>query len=408
MPSLNAIPGKKYLCTVELRGGGIARRVVAAGSADEARRLAVAAGDCFLLEVRDLASARGKGLFGSGVSDEELVLFLRQWQILLRAGIPVAQAIRGALEQKAGSGLERVLLAAVSDIEGGRTVSDAVSAFPDLFPPHFVASLSVAEKTGNIPEAIGRQIDHITRLRELRRTLVAASVYPAVLLASMVVVVIFLLAYVLPSFARIYADSKVELPAMTVAFISLSDAIRGHWPWLAAGAAAAVLSLRVAWRSPLRTPIEKLLFRAPMLGDILMDQAMARFCRTFSTLLKGGFPLLDSLRLSIDGVSGLFLRERLGQVAFAVEGGESLGSAIRRSGAFSGVAVQLLEAGEKGGTLTPMLDEIAEYSEEDLRHRVKVATTLLEPAMMILVGLLVAGLVVAIYLPIFRIAGVSG
>jgi type IV pilus assembly protein PilC len=326
----------------------------------------------------------------------------------MRAGIPVAQAIRGALKQKGGSAIERILLAVVADIEGGRTVSDAVSAFPELFPSHFVASLSVAEKTGEIPEAIGRHIDHIARLRELRRTIVAASVYPAVLLASMAVVVVFLLTYVLPSFARIYADSKVELPAMTLMFMALSDAIRDHWGWLAAGAAGSAALLRLAWRSPLRGPAEKLLYRAPMLGDILMDQAMARFCRTFSTLLKGGFPLLDSLRLSIDAVSGVYLRDRLAEVAYAVEGGESLGAAVRRSGAFSAVAVQLLEAGEKGGTLTPMLDEIADYSEEDLRHRVKVATTLLEPGMMIVVGLLVAGLVVAIYLPIFRIAGVSG
>ncbi len=400
--------GNKYLCTVELRGGGTAERVVAAGSLGEARRLAVAAGDCFLLEIRDLASARGRGRFGSQVSDEELVLFLRQWQILLRAGIPVTQAIRGALQQKRGSALERILLAAVADIEGGRTVSDAVSAFPDLFPPYFVAALSVAEKTGDIPDAIGRHIDHITRMRELRRTIVAASVYPAVLLVSMAVVVAFLLTYVLPNFARIYAESRVELPAMTILFIALSDAIRVHWPWLAAGLAGFILLLRLVWRSPLRGPIEKLFFRMPMLGDILMDQAMARFCRTFSTLLKGGFPLLDSLRLSIDGTPGVYLRDRLGQVAYAVEGGESLGSAVRKSGAFSVVAVQLLEAGEKGGTLTPMLDEIADYSEEDLRHRVKVATTLLEPAMMIVVGVLVAGLVVAIYLPIFRLAGISG
>ncbi|MFA6148789.1 MAG: type II secretion system F family protein [bacterium] len=399
--------GRQFACRVELRGGGVADRVVFAPTEEAARASVERDGEAFLLECRDLS--RSGGIFRARkVPDEELIAFLRQWQVLLRAGMPVAQAMEGAVDRKERTSFARMLRAARGDIEGGRSVSEALAPFPQAFPAHFVAALSVAERTGTLPDTIGRQIDYLARMRDLRRTVTAAAAYPAILLVTLVGVSIFLLLYVIPNFAQIYSESKAELPAITVLFLSASAGFSARWPWVLAVIALAAVGLRLAWRTPARERLERAMLSMPKIGSILMDQILSRFSRTLSTLLRGGFPLLDSLRVTLDVVGNRHTMGRLRKVADRIEGGESLAAALRSDGMLPEIAVRLVDAGEKGGNLPEMLDEIAAYCEDDLRHRIKVLTALFEPVMMLFVGLIVGILVVAIYLPIFRIAGVVG
>lgn len=398
-----------FLCSIELRSGGSAQRIVTAKTADEARSLVESAGDCFVLDCRELGSGPVRVRGFRRVSSQEFIVFLRQWQTLQKAGVSVAQAIRGSLRQGVSSGLSRVMETAVGEIEGGRSVSESVAQHPDLFPPHFVASLSVAEKTGDLPSAIGRHIGHLSRMRELNRTIVNATTYPAFLLVAMVSVSLFLLVYVLPNFSQIYADSKVELPWLTVFFLSASSWLTTHWAWMIAGAVSLGVAVRTLWTTPsTRNAIERFSLSVPVVGPVVVHQGVVRFGQTLSTLIKGGFPLLDSLRLSIPSLPGRYLKDRFNEIAYSVEGGESFGVALRRGAVFPEVTVQLVEAGEKGGNLPEMLDQAVEHSEEDLKHRIRIATSLLEPVMMVLVGGLIAILVVAIYLPIFRLGAIGG
>jgi len=399
---------RKYICTVELRGGGTAERIVEAASADAARAGVEEQGDCFLLACRDLRSGSGGALFRKGVPQEELIAFFRQWEVLLRAGMPVSNALRAILEQRWSGALCRILRAVVSDIEGGKSISAALEPFPADFPRFFVASVSAAEKTGTVPETLRRHVEYLSRMRELRRTVTAAAVYPLVLLVTLVAVSIFLLLYVVPSFSQIYTDSRAQLPWITVAFLGLSAWLKSYWFFWLLGGVAAAAGARAAWASALREPIERLLLRIPRIGELLMDHLLVRFARTLATLLRGGFPLLDSLRISTDVTGNLHMARRMEKVAAEVEGGSSLGDALRRDGTIPPVAVRMVEAGERGGELAGMLEELAAYSEETLKHRLRVAVSLFEPAMMVLVGAVVALLVIAIYLPIFRISGVMG
>ncbi len=399
---------RKYICTVELRSGGTAERIVEAASADAARVRVEERGDCFLLSCRDLRSGSGVAFSRRGVPQEELIAFFRQWEVLLRAGMPVSNALHAILEQRWSGALGRILRAAVSDIEGGKSISAALEPFPADFPRFFVASISAAEKTGTVPETLRRHVEYLSRMRELRRTVTAAAVYPLVLLVTLVAVSIFLLLYVVPSFAQIYADSRAQLPWITVAFLGLSAWIRMYWFFWFLGGVAAAAGARAAWASPFRDPIERLLLRLPKIGELLMDHLLVRFARTLSTLLRGGFPLLDSLRISTGVTGNRYVTRRLERVAGEVEGGSGLGDALRRDGTIPAVAVRMVDAGERGGNLAGMLEELAVYSEETLKHRLRVAVSLFEPAMMVLVGAVVALLVIAIYLPIFRISGVMG
>jgi type IV pilus assembly protein PilC len=399
---------RKYICTVELRGGGTAERIVDADSAEAARGQVEEGGDCFLLSCRETGSARRGGFRRKGASTEELIAFFRQWEVLLRAGMPVSNALRAILDQRWSGSLDRILRSALSDIEGGKSISDALAAYPAEFPRFLTASVSAAEKTGTVPETLRRHVEYLSRMRELRRAVTAAAVYPLVLLVTLVVVSVFLLLYVVPSFAQIYADSKAQLPWITVAFLGLSAWIRMYWFLWVLGIVAAAVAARAVWASALREPLERSLLRLPRIGDLLMDHLVVRFARTLSTLLRGGFPLLDSLRISTDVTGNLHMARRMEKVAAEVEGGSSLGDALRRDGTMPPVAVRMVEAGERGGELAGMLEELAAYSEETLKHRLRVAVSLFEPAMMVLVGAVVALLVIAIYLPIFRISGVMG
>ncbi len=399
---------RKYLCSVELRGGGTAERLVEADTPDAARARVEEGGDCFLLSCRDLRSAGAGAFLRRGAPHEELIAFFRQWQVLLRAGMPVAIALRAVLEQRWSGTLDRILRSAVADIEGGKSISDALAPFPAQFPRFFVASVSAAERTGTVPETLRRHVAYLSRMRELRRTITAAAVYPLVLLVTLVAVSVFLLAYVVPSFAQIYAESRAQLPWITVAFLRVSAWIRMYWVFLAVAGAAATFAMRFAWASAMREPIERLLLRLPAVGNLLMDHVVVRFARTSATLLRGGSPVLEALRISTDVTGNRYVSGRLEKVAGEVEGGSSLGDALRRDGTIPPVAVRMVEAGERGGDLAGMLEELADYSEETLRHRLRVAVSLFEPAMMVLVGAVVAVLVIAIYLPIFRISGVMG
>lgn len=398
---------RRFACRVESRGGQVADRMVIAGSADQARVIVESAGDAFLLDCRD-ASRSGMGSRGR-VSDEEATAFLKQWSVLLRAGIPVAQALRDAVSRREGTAVGRVAMAVAAEVEGGRALSDAASCFPSVFPAHFVASIEAAERTATVPEAIARHLEQLSRLREVRRTVIAAATYPALLLVMLVAVSVFFLVSVLPNFAEVYSDSLVQLPAATRILIRASESARRNPILLLAVPVAAAFLLRSTWRSSAgRVWIEQRLLRFPRIGGVVMDLYLSRLTRTLSTLLKGGYPLLEALRVSASAPGSLLLEGRLVAVAARVEGGEALAAALRADGTLPDLAVRLVEAGERGGSLPEMLVEVADWCEEDLRHRVKILTAMLEPLLMILVGAVVGGLVVAIYLPIFQLAGVIG
>lgn len=360
----------------------------------------------FQIRKRSFQFLKNKGAAWGG---RRFLSFNQEFLVLLKAGLPILQTLDTLLERHEGGAARQVLQEVREDIRGGSSVSDSFAKFPHFFPLLYIASIKAGERTGDLPVTLSRYIDYQKRVDVIKAKVKNASFYPALLTFAVVAVLAFLLIYVVPSFTSIYADANVDLPLITLVVMSLAD-------WVVA-ALPILIPLMIGFVPFLRWFLQtekgglfahRLALRLPFLGVLVREYALLSFCRTLGTTMQSGIPVVEALKMSRGTLNNRILESAMAQATLRVEEGESIAQAFEQSGIFPGLALRMISVGETGGALASMLEDVAAFYESEVERRLDRMTTLVEPIMMASMGLLIGGVVVAMYIPIFQLAGVVG
>ena len=339
------------------------------------------------------------------VRKKDLLILNQELLALLKAGLPIPTVLDLVIERQAQPRLRHVLERLREDVRGGASLSDAASQHPDVFPPLYVASLRVGEKSGDLPDVLARYIHNLKRMITLQMKVGAALFYPSILLGLTALVVIFLLTVVVPTFSQMYLDFEADLPYPTQFLLALTDVVRNHMLLILPLLFFGLLGLW-QWRRTRggRLYLDRICLRLPMLGNVIQQLSLATFCRTLGTVLAGGMPMVPALRIASGSVQNRGAQEKLERAILPVTGGASVAAALEGARAASPLVLEMVGVGERTGALEEMLQHVADFIEEEMDHQLSNMATLVEPVIMVVMGLVVAAIVVAMYLPIFHLS----
>ena len=338
------------------------------------------------------------------VPQREIALCVRQLGTLLRAGMPLVSALNAIVEQIGQTRLARILTLVRESVNGGASLADALGAHPRTFQPLMVNMIRAGEAGGALDVVLERLAVLLEKQASLRRKVQGALVYPIFLLVFGVLVVSFLLVKVVPSVTKIFVDMRANLPTATTVLLAISDFAQRRWWLIALLVAAAFFALQAYGRTDKgRLALDGLKLKVPMFGDLLRKVMVARFASTLSTLMASGVPLLGCLDIVRSIVLNRVLQEAIGEVRGRVQEGGAIAPALRATGQFPPIVLHMVDVGEKSGTLEEMLEHMADTYDEEVGATAAAITALVEPLMIVVLGLLVLFIVMAILLPIFEI-----
>lgn len=370
---------------------------------EQAARLQARSQGYQVLAVRP-RSAQGAAWFGGG-KGFPLVLFTRELMALLSSGLPLTEALETLAEKEGREENREILKQVIRHLYEGERFSAAIAHAPMAFPALYVSVVRAAEKTSDLSEALARYVAYQEQVDGVKKKVAAAAVYPALLLVAGGLVALFLLGYVTPRFAGVYEGNLERLPWASRLLMDWGGMIQAHG--LAALAVLAAAIILAAWglrRPAARAWVSRMLWRAPALGERLRVFHLTRFYRTVGMLLSGGIPAVAALDMA-EGLLHPELRVRLQGAARLIREGQPLSVAMEARGLSTPVAARLLRVGEKSGRMGEMMESIARFHDEELARFVDWFTRLVEPVLMIFIGLVIGVIVVLLYLPIFDLAG---
>jgi type IV pilus assembly protein PilC len=342
--------------------------------------------------------------FGGKVKDKEMAIFTRQFSTMIDAGLPLVQCLNILAEQSESKTLRSVTGQVARNVEGGSTLADALRRHPRTFDDLFTNLVEVGEAGGILDVVLQRLAAYIEKAAALKRKVKAAMVYPCAIIGVAMLVVIFMLTFVIPTFAQMFKDLGADLPLPTKVVMILSDFVRSYILLIIAAMIGAVMALRSYYRTEGgRATIDALMLKLPVFGTLVRKVAVARFTRTLGTLVQSGVPILDGLRITARTAGNKVVEKAVLQCRAAVTEGKTLADPLRTSGVFPPMVTQMISVGEQTGALDAMLSKIADFYDDEVDTAVSTLTSLLEPIMIVFLGVVVGGLVVAMYLPIFKL-----
>ena len=342
--------------------------------------------------------------FGGKVKDKEMAIFTRQFSTMIVAGLPLVQCLNILAEQSESKTLRSVTGQVARHVEAGSTLADALRRHPRTFDDLFTNLVEVGEAGGILDVVLQRLAAYIEKAAALKRKVKAAMVYPCAIIGVALLVVIFMLTFVIPTFAQMFKDLGADLPLPTKIVMILSDFVRSYILLIIAGMIGAVMALRSYYRTEGgRATIDALMLKTPVFGTLVRKVAVARFTRTLGTLVQSGVPILDGLRITARTAGNKVVEKAVLQCRAAVTEGKTLADPLRTSGVFPPMVTQMISVGEQTGALDAMLSKIADFYDDEVDTAVSTLTSLLEPMMIVFLGVVVGGLVVAMYLPIFKL-----
>ena len=360
------------------------------------------------IEVAAQAERAGlwRQLTARGVGNRDLVAFTQQLATLFEAGLPLDRALSVLEELAPSPRLKAVVGDLLKSVRGGASFADALAKHhPHPFSRLYVNMVRAGEKGGVLEVTLRRVAEFLEASQELREAIRSALIYPIILLVAMGGAITFLLTFVIPRFAEIFADLGQALPLPTQIVLGVSSTLRDYWWALAGGAAAAALGARLLVATPEgRLKWDRATLRLPFVGDVIRKAEVARFCRTLGTLLRSGVPVLGALAVVKEIVSNRVLALAVERLVAAVKRGAGLSGPMAESGAFPPLALHMVRVGEETGRLEETLLKVAEAFEVEVRNQVKRFLTLLEPSIIVLMAVLVGFIVVAIAMAIFSIS----
>ena len=345
--------------------------------------------------------------FGATVKAKELAVFTRQFSVMIDAGLPLVQCLEILAGQQENKLFQKVLTGTRSAVEGGATLSAAMRQFPKVFDSLYVNMVEAGETGGILDTILQRLSSYIEKNVKLQRAVKSAMVYPVGVLTVAGGVIVLLLWKVVPIFATLFAGLGVDLPLPTKIVIGMSNMIGSIFGLLALIAfGAGIFGLKVWYGTPQgRFVLDSVILKLPVLGILMRKIAVARFTRTLGTLIASGVPILEGLDITARTAGNAVVERALQQVRKSLEEGKSLTEPLKDSEVFPGMVTQMISVGEQTGAMDAMLQKIADFYEEEVDAAVKDLLTALEPVMIVFLGVVVGGVVISMYLPLFSLIG---
>ena len=339
---------------------------------------------------------------GKSVSAKNLAVFTRQFSVMIDAGLPLVQCLEILGTQEEDKNFASVILATRTDVESGASLADAMKKHPKAFDPLFTNMIAAGEAGGILDTILKRLATYIEKAVKLRGQVKSAMIYPIAVVVIAVVVVGVILWKVIPTFANLFAGLGAELPLPTRIVIAASNGLVRFMPFVLVGIGAAVFGFRAYYNSTNgRRVIDAITLKLPVLGQLMRKIAVARFCRTLSTLLASGVSILEALDITARTAGNAIIEEAIMTTRKSIERGETIAAPLKETNVFPSMVVQMISVGEATGALDTMLGKIAEFYEEEVDTAVAGLLTLLEPIMIFFLGVVVGGIVIAMYMPIF-------
>lgn len=342
------------------------------------------------------------------ITEQDLCMFARQFATLLKAGLPLLQSFDILAHGHANPSVTRLLLDIRSDIETGTSLTQAFRRHPKYFDPLFCHLIAAGEQAGILDSLLSRLAIYREKSLALKRKIRSAMFYPAAVLSVAVIVTSVIMVWVIPSFKSVFSSFGAELPWPTLLVIWLSDQFVSYGPLMLGTSSVAAVLFRRLWKRSARLQMntDRLLLKLPLLGPIVRKAVIARWTRTLSTLFAAGIPLVESLDAVAGTAGNAVYHQATLRIASAVRAGNSLSLAMQQSRVFPPLALQMTAIGEESGALDELLRKVAEFHEEEVDAAVASLSSLLEPVIMVVLGVLIGGLVIAMYLPIFKLGAV--
>lgn len=341
-----------------------------------------------------------------GFPVREFLVFNQELIALTKAGLPIMRVLDILSARTGHPTFQRALTAVREQVRGGSSLADAMAKQPRFFSELYLASLRAGERSGNVVEILRRYQTFMMRMLAVRKKIVSALSYPAFLLAVGAGVLLFLLTYVLPTFLDVYREAQAQLPAAT-RFLMALVAFMQRWVWaLAMAALAVVVAFRVWYRTEVgRLRTDRLMLHLPFIGALIRTHYIISVARTLATILAGGIPLVSALRMVRDSILNRVVADDVDGVIERVKNGSGVAAAFAVGGLMPRMTLEMIEVGEATGALEDMLTQVAEFHEDELDRRLTAITTWVEPALLLVMGGVIAGVVITMYLPIFQLAG---
>ena len=338
----------------------------------------------------------------------DFLIFNQQFNTLIKAGLPILKALDLLAERAASPRLRPLLLAVRDNVREGAALSEALER-QGSFPKVYITSILAGEKSGNLTGVLDYYIAYQRVATGVKKKLVATLIYPIILITVATCVVTYLVTYVVPEFAKLYSDMNVKLPEVTLLLLTLTVTYR---PYFVAGGILFILGIvgLFLWSRSDRgaIAIDRVKLKLPVIGDTWIKFQMAQFCRTLSTLLAGGTPLVAALSTSADSVQSRLISTGIDQSAQLVRDGQSLHAALATTGLMPAMGIEMIEVGEESGALSPMLGSVAEFYEDETNQRLGMLIAVVEPAILIFMAVVIAFILISLYLPIFSFSTGAG
>jgi type IV pilus assembly protein PilC len=400
----------EFVCKVADPAGRVFSQVEAAQSVSEARQKLSDRG-LYVYSVEQRGGLFGQTLAASKgrvLKSSDFLIFNQQFNTLIKAGLPILKALDLLAERAASPSLQPLLRLVRDRVREGASLSEAL-AQEGLFPKVYVTSILAGEKSGNLSGVLEYYIAYQKLSTGAKKRLIATLIYPTILVTVATIIVTYLVTYVVPSFAKLYSDMNVQLPAVTRILLTVTVTYR--YDVLAAVALLIVGAIAVFFWSRTEkggTAVDRVKLKLPVIGETWIKFQVAQFCRTLSTLLAGGTPLVAALMTSAESVQSRLVSGGIADAAAQVRDGQALHAALLKTGLMPAMGIEMIEVGEASGALSPMLASVAEFYEDETNQRIGTFIAIVEPAILVFMAIVIAFILISLYLPIFSFSVGAG
>ena len=356
----------------------------------------------------DEGSAQKKKRMGA-IKMRDIVIFTRQFSTMINSGLPLVQALDILANQSENPALKDVTRQVVFDVESGNTVADALRKHPKAFTELYVNMVAAGEAGGILDTILMRLAIFMEKNDALVRKVKGAMIYPGVIMSVAAIAITVLLIFVIPTFASMFASANIPLPLPTRIVIGMSDFLKHYWYVVLGVLGGTVYSIKKYYATPAgKLVIDRLMLKAPVLGDVLRKSAVSRFTRTLGTLISSGVSILDGLEITAKTSGNRVIQDAIMESRASIAGGETIAAPLKKSQVFPPMVISMISVGESTGGLDEMLTKIADFYDEEVDAAVSGLLALMEPVMIVFLGVVVGGMVIAMYLPIFDMVNAAG
>ncbi len=363
-----------------------------------------------VLDIKEQKTTRFSAFLSSEkkVTLGELSIFSKQLSAMISSGIPITRSLFTLSRQVTNTTFKEALEDIAKNVEAGMSLTDAFAAYPRIFPDIYISMIQSGELGGMLENTLKRLADQFQKEKQLRDNIKSATFYPRLLMGVAFLLAIAMLVFLVPVF-RSFIPDGAAIPGVTQIVFSLSDSIRGNWYiWIGVMIAIVAAIMAFVGSKTGKQLWDRLKFRMPIFGDLIQKTVIARFARTLSTLMEGGIPVIQAMQSAGPTAGNILVTEAIEHAVVSIEEGRNIAGPLEASGVFPPMVTQMIAIGEETGALPSLLDTIAEFYEEEVNTITKGLSTLIEPLMMIAVGLVVGGMLISLYLPIFTSITSSG